>query len=214
MVAHMDDIIEKSIIELFDDFKSNPEYFKDEKNLIYKFCDIIIKKDLNEYNFRWEYFTNVLYNGHVPDPNGTPKEIDICFVENDFTDSIPYAMEFKFKRNIFIDGIDINEFYPSKFDVIDPDFEELQHPDNKINKGYIIFFCLGKIINNQERKVAHIQNKSKFFDKYKILESKIKNDAIKIIFACIDNIDGRHTYSIMHNLNNTFPKALDEEYYL
>ena len=115
MVAHMDDVIEKSIIELFDDFKNNPEYFKDEK---------------------------------------------------------------------------------------------LQHPDNKINKGYIIFFCLGKIINNQERKVAHIQNK------YKILESKIKNDGIKIIFACIDNIDGRHTYSIMHNINNTFPKALDEEYCL
>ena len=56
MAAHMDDIIEKSIIELFDYFKkSNPEYLKDEKNLIYKFCDIIIKKDLKEYNFRWEY---------------------------------------------------------------------------------------------------------------------------------------------------------------
>jgi len=214
MVGYMDDTIEKSIIELFDEFKTNPDYFIDEKNLIYKFCDIIIRKHTKEYNLRWEYFTNVHYKGHVPDPNGIPKEIDICFVENDFIDSIPYAMEFKFKRNIFKEGIDINEFYPSQFDVIDPDFEELQHPDNKINKGYIIFFSLGKIINNQEREEAHLKNKSKFFDKYEILKSKIKNDGIKIIFVCIDNIDGRNTYSIMHNLNNTFPEALNIEYSL
>lgn len=32
--------------------------------------------------------------------------------------------------------------------------------------------------------------------------------------AYIDNIDGKHTYSIMHNLNNTFHEALNEEYSL
>ena len=213
MVIDLDDIIEKSIMELFDDFKKNPEYFIDEMNLTYRFHDIINEKDCNGYKFRWEYFTNVLYNEHTPNPNGTPKKIDICFIKNDYSDSIPYALEFKFKRNIFIDGENINEFYPSKFDVVGPDFEEIQHPLNKIDKGYIIFFSFGNIVNNHAREKAHFENKNKFFEKYEQLEKTIKNDSIKIIFACVDNIDGKRTSTIMHNLNNAFPEVLDEKLY-
>ncbi len=54
----MDDVIEEGIIKLFEDFMQNPESFMYENILIYKFYDIIIRKN-QEYKFRWEYPTKL-----------------------------------------------------------------------------------------------------------------------------------------------------------
>lgn len=206
----MDTIIDESIVALCENFKQNPEYFKDEKNLTFNFYDIIMSRKFQGYKFRWEYLTNVLYKKHTPDNTGTPKKIDMCFIKDDFFNSIPYAMEFKLKLNM--PGIK-NEFSPSNFKVIDPDFDELQEIDNKINKGYIIFFTFAKISNNNRRKNAHIKNKGKFFDKYDELIGRIQPDKyIKIVFACVEHIDGINRYSVKHNLKNILHEELDQEY--
>ncbi len=162
----MDDIIKESIIELFEEFKRNPEAFKDEKILTYKFYDIIINKNHHEYKFRWEFPTKAFYRRHTPnDTSKKHKYIDICFIKDD-SDLVPYALEFKLKLN----KMDIqsneneNEFNPSNFRVIDADFDELCYQINKIIHGYVIFFTFGKIINDSDRETAHIQNKRKFFD--------------------------------------------------
>ncbi len=123
-------------------------------------------------------------------------------------------MEFKLKLNKIDTNInEESEFSPSHFKHIDPDFDELCHIGNKIDNGYIIFFAFGKIINNPKRKTKHIEYKQIFFDKYEELRNKIPtNKIIKVVFVCVDNLDGQWTYSIKHNLNNSFPEAFNEEY--
>lgn len=210
----MDDVIDESIIKLFEDFKQNPESFKYENILRYKFYDIVIGKN-QEYKFRWEYPTILNYNGDIPDNDAKkPKLMDICFVKDD-SDSVPYALEFKLlltKRNSGIED-DEDEFYLSKFMKICPDFDELCERGNKIDVGYIIFFAFVKIITDKAKKEAHINNKIEFFSTYDKLNKKIPHDQIiKLIFVCVDNLDGQWTYSIKHNLNNGFPEALNEKY--
>lgn len=203
------DIIENTIIELFEDFRQNPEDYENEKILTYKFYDIISKKGFNNYNFRWEYPTKAFYRGDKPDDSSkNHKDMDICFIE-DSSNSIPFALEFKLK--LTKEGE--NNFNRSNFDVIDPDFNELVYSENMINIGFIIFFAFVKIVNNGEREEVHPQNKGYFFDKFEKLISQIESDkTIKIIFACIDNIDGDRTYSIRHNFNNGYAEVLDKQY--
>ncbi|VVB88618.1 Uncharacterised protein [uncultured archaeon] len=206
----MDNVIEESIIKLFEDFKQNPEYFKHEDNLRYRFCDIIIGQS-NEYKFRWEYPTKLTYSNKKPDVNSKyPNKIDICFIKDESLDSVPYAFEFKLLLNKINEKVsDKSKFSPGNFNLIDPDFEELCESGNNINTGYIIFFTFGKIISNQKRKDRHIKNKSKFFAKYDKLYSKIpSHPIIKVVFVCVDNLDNQWTYSIKHNLNNSFPETL------
>ncbi len=163
----MDDVIEESIIKLFEDFKQNPEYFKLEDDLRYKFYDIITKKN-NEYKFRWEYQTNMTYNGDIADENSKRhKKIDICFIKDDSSDLVPYSLEFKLLLTKRVSGIgEEDEFYSSKFKIIDPDFDELCERRNRIDVGYIIFFSFVKIIDDQDKKDAHVNNKKEFFKKY------------------------------------------------
>ncbi|MDD5472613.1 MAG: hypothetical protein PHU34_00535 [Candidatus Methanoperedens sp.] len=211
----IDNIIDGCIIELFEEFKRNPESFKEEKILTYKFYDIFITKDYEDYKFRWEYPTKVHYRGDIPDDMARKhKSIDLCFIKEDSSDSVPYALEFKLKLNkVDTKSNEDNEFTPSNFKDIDPDFDELCYPKNKINTGYVIFFAFGRIINNLRREKAHNKNKIKFFDKYEELKNKISPiQRIKVIFVCVDNINGKYTYSIKHNMNNGFPEALNKEY--
>ena len=203
------DIIENTIIELFEDFKQNPEDYENEKILTYKFYDIISKKGFQNYNFRWEYPTKAFYRGDEPDNSSKKhKDMDICFIE-DSSNSVPFALEFKLK----LTNEGENNFNPSNFDVIDPDFNELIYSENMINIGFIIFFAFIKIVTNEERKKVHPQNKGYFFDKFEKLISQIESEnTIKIIFACIDNIDGYRTCSIRHNFNNVHAEVLDKQY--
>lgn len=187
----MDDVIEESIFKLFEDFKRIPESYKDEKILTYKFYDIIIGK-YQDYKFRWEYPTKSFYVGNTPvEIARKSKSIDICFVKDDNSETVPYALEFKLLLTKKISGsTEEDEFYPSKFKIIDPDFEELCERRNKIGLGYIVFFAYVEIINEPAKKEAHIFNKKEFFNKYDDLKSKIPlGQPIKIIFVCVDNLD-------------------------
>jgi hypothetical protein len=51
----MDTIIDESIVDLCENFKQNPEYFKDEKNLTFNFYDIIMSKKLGPVFTRAQY---------------------------------------------------------------------------------------------------------------------------------------------------------------
>ena len=206
----MEDIIENSILQLFEDFKQNPEIYENERILRYKFYDIILQNGLQGYKFRWEYLTKAFYSGDKPDSSSKEhKEMDICFIEKDSSNSVPYALEFKFK----LTNKNENNFNPSNFKAIDTDFDELVYSENMINIGFIIFFTFIKIENDKGRERKHPGNKKKFFYKFDQLNSKIRSDkTIKIIFACVDNIDGLRTCSIRHNFNNGYAEVLDKQY--
>jgi len=206
----MEDIIENSILQLFEDFKHNPEIYENERILTYKFCDIILQNGFQGYKFRWEYPTKAYYRGDKPDTSSKKhKEMDICFIKEDSSNSVPYALEFKLK----LTNKNENNFNRSNFNDIDPDFDEFVYSENMIDIGFIIFFTYIKIENDMGRERKHPENKTKFFLKFDILNSKIISDkTVKIIFACIDNIDGLRTCSIRHNFNNGYAEVLDKQY--
>ena len=206
----MEDIIENSILKLLEDFKQNPEIYENERILTYKFYDIILQNGFQGYKFRWEYPTKAFYSGDEPDTSSkNHKEMDICFIEEDSSNSVPYALEFKLK----LTNKNENNFNPSNFDDIDPDFDELVYSENMINIGFIIFLTFIKIENDKGRERKHPGNKKMFFSKFDQLNDKIISDkTIKIIFTCIDNIDGLRTCSIRHNFNNGYAEVIDKQY--